>query len=547
MSLAASTPNHDSAMGHCPHCAALGTAHCIDQCYNMAEECDHTAGFSMRVWPWRVQGLRTVAAEGNLRPRKVSPQFLRWRPAGDRGEEDNDVVWVRRGLLIAVIVGVVVMLGHSPTSHASAPRIHRTAAQRSAILLKTGPPFWLPMASMHGACGCVAALGLDGRIYALGGLSDKSFYTDAEVYTPATDSWATIAPMLHSRSDFGAATGPDGHIYAISGGGRDAITSTEAYVPGRNRWVPRPDVPGEHWGGSAVRGPDGRIFMIGGSTGVDGLPEVDAYDIHTKQWTHVTDLPTPRAFLGVAVGLDGRIYTVGGTPGIYYDYTATEAYDVVTGQWTHLADLPWAREALAAATGADGRIYAIGGTEWSGDATQDRPHLRLSSMPTTRGRTSGRRWRRCARPANLAAVRGPDGRIYAIGGADTTAGLATMEAYGPVIHLMPAQSAPGHAVVLTGTNFAANATVAVTWGAIPGGTVLGTARTDRAGNLPHAVTVVIPPGVLPGHYMITAEDDRSRYPVTARVAVGVPAVWETVPPPHPPRPSRRPPPRRRPL
>ena len=122
-----------------------------------------------------------------------------------------------------------------------------------------------------------------------------------------------------------------------------------------------------------------------------------------------------------------------------------------------------------------------------------------------------------------------------------------MEAYGPLIHLTPAQGAPGHAVVLTGTNFAANATVDVTWGATPGGAVLSSGHTDRAGVLPHALRVVIPLGVRPGVYQITAEDNRSRYPVTARVAVGVPAVWETVPPPHPPRPSRRPPPRRRPL
>ena len=404
MSLAASTPNHDSAMGHCPHCAALGTAHCIDQCYNMAEECDHTAGFSMRVWPWRVQGLRTVAAEGNLRPRKVSPQFLRWRPAGDRGEEDNDVVWVRRGLLIAVIVGVVVMLGHSPTSHASAPRIHRTAAQRSAILLKTGPPFWLPAASMHGDCGCMATLGLDGRIYALGGLRDISFYTDGEVYTPATDSWTTIAPMLHSRSEFGAATGPDGAIYAISGNFPEVITSTEAYLPQQNRWVPRPDVPAGHFGGSAVRGPDGRIYMMGGTDGDFGLPEVDAYDTHTQQWRHVTDLPTPRGNLGVAVGLDGRLYTVGGvggSPGEFNDFPTTEAYDVATGQWTHLADLPLAREGLAAATGPDGRIYAIGGTEGAEMLTQ-RTVLpsTLTSMPMIRRRTSGRTWRRWRHPAN---------------------------------------------------------------------------------------------------------------------------------------------------
>jgi hypothetical protein len=257
--------------------------------------------------------------------------------------------------------------------------------------------------------------------------------------------------------------------------------------------------------------------MIGGTDGAHGLSEVDAYDTRTKQWRHATDLPTPRAFLGVAVGLDGRIYTMGGTPGAFYDLTSAEAYDEVTQRWVHLADLPMAREGLAAAAGADGRIYAIGGTQGGGDSRGPSYSVVDAYEPQTN------QWQAVAplrTPRQyLAAVRGPDGRIYAIGGAYTAAGLTTMEAYGPVIYLAPQSIPGGGTAVLTGTSFAASATVSVTWGAAPGGPLLGTGQTDKAGNLLHNIRIVIPQHVRPGQYAVTAEDNRSRYPVTAALSV----------------------------
>jgi hypothetical protein len=179
--------------------------------------------------------------------------------------------------------------------------------------------------------------------------------------------------------------------------------------------------------------------------------------------------------------------------------------------------LPLARESLAAAAGPDGRIYAIGGGENGGDTLGPS----YSEVDAYDPRTD--QWQSVAPLGTprqrLAAVRGPDGRIYAIGGADTAAGLATMEAYGPVINLQPQRIPVGGTAVLTGTNFAANATVRVTWGSTVGGPLLGTGHTDKTGTLLRSVKIVIPQGVRLGRYVVTAEDGRSRYPVTAPLAV----------------------------
>ncbi len=146
----------------------------------------------------------------------------------------------------------------------------------------------------------------------------------------------------------------------------------------------------------------------------------------------------------------------------------------------------------------------------------------------------------------LKAVRGNDGRIYALGGfgGSPPSGvrgtpftpshdLNIVEAYGPLIHATPRGVTAGSSVVLTGTNFAASATVSVTWGTVLGGRALATGHTNQAGALPNPLRFHVPAGVRPGRYTVRAMDDRSRYPVTASLAVGVTASFGLSPTPLP--------------
>jgi hypothetical protein len=54
------------------------------------------------------------------------------------------------------------------------------------------------------------------------------------VYTPSTNSWATVASLTTARYGLAAAMGGDGRIYAIGGDGTHAGSRTatvEAYTP----------------------------------------------------------------------------------------------------------------------------------------------------------------------------------------------------------------------------------------------------------------------------------------------------------------------------
>jgi len=410
----------------------------------------------------------------------------------------------------------------------AAGQVGKTRAAAHLSVLASGPPYWLPVPSMHSQRRYfAAAVGRDGRIYALG--DDAT----VEVYVPATNSWYFVASMPQTRYMFAAAAGPDGRIYAIPGNSPEIVVGVIAYVPRQNRWVDVENTLDSHVLGAATTGPDGRIYALGGDAADILISTTEAYDTHTGQWSRVADLPTARGDLAAATGLDGRIYALGGAQAPSFGgapVDTVEAYSVRTRRWVTLRALPKALKNLAAAGGPDGRIYALGGLDAS-DLTQ-------RTVQAYEPRTN--QWQPVAplrTPRGyLAAVRGTDGRIYVLGGSEGGPAdivLASVEAYGPLISVSPPSVPVMGSLVLTGTNFAASATVTVTWGTLLGGRVLATGRTNRAGALLHPLGFHVPAGVVPGRYSVVAEDDRSRYPVTASLAVGVPASFGLAPTPLP--------------
>jgi len=146
--------------------------------------------------------------------------------------------------------------------------------------LATGPPYWLPVTSMHNQrTSFAAAVGRDGRIYALGGALGSD--ATVEVYIPATNSWYFVASMPQARYMFAAAAGPDGRIYAIPGNSPEIVVGVSAYVPRQNRWVDVENTLDSHVSGAATTGPDGRLYALGGDSVDILISTTEAYDTHT--------------------------------------------------------------------------------------------------------------------------------------------------------------------------------------------------------------------------------------------------------------------------
>lgn len=179
-------------------------------------------------------------------------------------------------------------------------------------------------------------------------------------------------------------------------------------------------------------GGDGRIYAIGGTSN-DGPPvtaSVFAYDEDRDIWSDVAPLAAgPRHNLACASDNRGRVYAIGG-----YDFGnppvalgRVERYDPKSDEWVRLPGMPTRRQGAAAVRGADGRIYVMGGTDtsWQTLSTMEvfdqETEIWTTASPMATPRT------------NFAAAAGRDGRIYVYGGySEQSRGyLNTAEVYDP--------------------------------------------------------------------------------------------------------------------
>ncbi len=328
----------------------------------------------------------------------------------------------------------------------------------------SGPAMSTPRADLG------ATLGPDGRIYAIGGATSGSIVSTVEAYNPSLTSWASAPALPGPLWTAGAVTVPSGQIYTVGGGtasgptaqvaiyGPSIAVTPDGGAPGASTTVlGRGFTPGGSvavtWGGAggallaqATADSSGAITQtvvipVSAAQGDNTLTAQDlsaSYPVTTSYagggltWNaSLTTLPGGRRNPAAALGQDGSIYVFGGGDGNSIDYSTTLAYHPGSDTWTQGAPMPAAVAAERAVTLPDGRIVVLGGgagcfygqppCTYSNAVNAYNPQTNLWSAlaPMSSARD------------NFAAVLGPDGRIYAIGGYDGTADLSSVEAFSP--------------------------------------------------------------------------------------------------------------------
>ncbi|HEY2706005.1 MAG TPA: kelch repeat-containing protein [Candidatus Dormibacteraeota bacterium] len=237
-----------------------------------------------------------------------------------------------------------------------------------------------------------------------------------------TAAWTARAPMPTARSWLGVTAASDGRIYAIGGLNGRPLDTVEAYDPHTDRWSTVPPLATARWGVATATTPDGRIFAIGG---MSDRP-LDSVEVYTPggAWAPAAHLATPRWGAAAVTGRDGRIYVLGGFAGRddRHALAGVEVYSPDTGTWSVVAPMHRARGALAAVGAPDGRIYALGGADGPDYADvevyspPDDTWVTATPLPSPR--------------SGLAAGIGPDGSVEVIGGY-TTHAVASVEVYSP--------------------------------------------------------------------------------------------------------------------
>lgn len=219
----------------------------------------------------------------------------------------------------------------------------------------------------------VAAAALGGKIYVVGGFNEPSLgnltklavSNALEEYDPATNRWATRAPLPKGLHHAAAAT-VGSRLYVIGGFTASLfslwqpVASVYLYQPDTDAWVERAPMPTPR-GALAVTEYEGKLFAIGGYDQGGNSAALEVYDPGSNTWSAKSPLPTSRDHLAAAA-VGRRVYAIGGR--LNRDYSrnlvVTEAYDPAADRWTRVADLPTPRSGITAGV-IRGKIYVLGG------------------------------------------------------------------------------------------------------------------------------------------------------------------------------------------
>lgn len=214
---------------------------------------------------------------------------------------------------------------------------------------------------------CAATMG--GDIYVPGGY-DGTYLTTLQIYTPATDTWQTVAtdPVPAARSGPACAAW-GGKLYVFGGVDATATYNSTTYIydpaaAAGSRWTTGAAAPMGAAYGAAIAVGD-YIYYSGIRDAVGDLTGVYRYDPVGDSWTTMPSLTSGRGG-GRLWSYEGMLAVGGGGWASYL--TSVEEYDLSTGTggtWTAGNSIVSGRRTFAAAQDdVDGVLYL--GAGWAG-------------------------------------------------------------------------------------------------------------------------------------------------------------------------------------
>ena len=293
-------------------------------------------------------------------PGPATADVWRYDPAADRWTPGPPLPAKRGGGGLAAVGGALHYFGGYLEDR-------ETTSGDHWVLVPGGPDSlrWKPAAPLPMPRGHVAAIALDGMIYAIGGCFGHDPYPRDVAYVhrydPALDRWTERAPLPLPRSHFEPGTFiRNGRIVIVGGRsrprGEEAVNLVTEYDPVADRWTALPSLPETRHSPVAAAIPGGMIAGVGGTRTSDPNTRGFYRFSDSIPWVPVDPLPLP---LGeVSGGIIGdRLYLVG--QGAKW----TLALDLRSGRWEEPARHA-VRPAIGHHQGAEvwnGRLYLFGG------------------------------------------------------------------------------------------------------------------------------------------------------------------------------------------
>jgi N-acetylneuraminic acid mutarotase len=279
---------------------------------------------------------------------------------------------------------------------------------------------WFTATSLNGPRKShTATLLPNGTVLVAGGASTSALAT-AELYDRSTATWTNTGNLNTSRYEHTATLLSNGKVL-VTGGTRAAgvpptttyIASAELYDPASGTWAFTGSMATARHNHTATLLPNGKVLVTGGSNANNNfLATCELYDPSTGAWTATGSMANPRELHSATLLPRQQVLVAGGTndgnaQGVVLN--SVEIYNPSTGAWVTVPSLGTARKGHSANLMPDGRVLVYGGV---GDGNSYLTSAEQYDPATVKWTATADGAQRFRHTATLL----PNGRVLAVGG-----------------------------------------------------------------------------------------------------------------------------------
>ena len=246
--------------------------------------------------------------------KRFAKSVYEYDPEEDTWKQKTDMLTGRSNFALVEFAEKIYAIGGDPFSPKN--EMYDPAVD-SWVVLK---PMLTPRQHVNG-------VSVNGKIYVIGGLMDvkndsipakwsyKNISSKNEVYNPVSDSWEELAPMPTPRHDAYIAS-VDGKIYVIGGMGDKSniwkpLPVVEMYDPVTNTWETRAPLPSSR-DGFGISVINEMIYIVGGWSESGIVNTVNFYDPKSDKWNIISEFPNKKNGAAGCATIGNRIYIIGG-------------------------------------------------------------------------------------------------------------------------------------------------------------------------------------------------------------------------------------------
>jgi hypothetical protein len=299
---------------------------------------------------------------------------------------------------------------------------YAAGALASAELFDPASDTWATTGSMiHPRRYHAASRLSDGRVLVTGAF--PSYSNTAEIYDPAVGTWSATGSLASGRSWHTQTTLPNGKVLVAGDG-----TAAELYDPTTGTFGSGGTNADDRTEGWAVLLDTGKVLLAGGYMGSIDEKICELYDPATNSWSQTGSLLAARENVyGVKLG-DGRVLVAGGygpiPSGTSYEVLNTaEIYDPSSATWSATSNMAFPRTELSVSLLPNGAVLAYGGYDFYNAFDHTELYDPMAATWTTLSPAPMARF-------GHAATELVDGRVLVVGGSDTGLSEKTSHVFG---------------------------------------------------------------------------------------------------------------------